>query len=210
MKFVPAPGYGAGILEKEGNFAQYVDQLLLSGHMWAASKTWDPEGTVSTVPAIATVLFGVMAGRLLRSRLTIAERTVWMFVTGGALIVAGQVLDHWLPINKNLWTSSYSIFTAGLAFQCFGAAYWLTDGLGLRGGTRPFVVFGMNAIAAYVFSGLIARVAATTGLKAAIHDGLLVSLLSPANSSLAWALLNVAVCYAGAWLLYRRGWFLKV
>lgn len=210
MRFVPVPGFGAGVLVKNGNFAQYIDQMLLSGHMYAATKNWDPEGIVSTLPAIATVLFGILAGHLLRSQRTAAERTVWMFIAGGALIVTGQILDNWLPINKNLWTSSYSIFTAGLAFQSFGAAYWLADVIRLRTGTRFCVVFGMNAIAAYVLSGLIARLAGMSGLKTAVYDGALAPLLSPSNASLAWALLNVAVCYAAALLLYRRGWFIKV
>jgi predicted acyltransferase len=210
MRFAPVPGFGFGVLVKNGNFAQYIDQIFLTGHMWQASGNWDPEGIVSTLPAIATMLFGIMAGHLLRSPRSPADRTVWMFMAGGALIIAGQILDNWLPINKNLWTSSYSMFTAGLAFQSFGAAYWITDVIGWRRGTRPLIVFGMNAIAAYVLSGLIARLASMSGAKAAIYDGALAPLLSPANASLAWALLNVAVCYAAVWLMYRRGWFIKV
>src|SRR5512140_248144 len=95
MKFVPVPGYGAGVLDKDGNFAQWIDSLTLSGHMWANTKTWDPEGIVSTLPSIATVLFGILCGHLLRSALTLARKAAWMFAAGAALIVAGLVMNVW-------------------------------------------------------------------------------------------------------------------
>jgi predicted acyltransferase len=127
MKFVPVPGYGAGVLTKEGNFAHYVDSLVLSGHMWASTKTWDPEGIVSTIPSVATALFGVLMGDLLRSRLGREEQTAWTVLCGNVLIAAGLLMHPWLPINKSLWTSSFAIFMAGMAMVCFGALFWLID-----------------------------------------------------------------------------------
>src|SRR5206468_8715095 len=119
MMLVPVPGHGAGTLEKEGNLAQYMDDFVLNGpiigtHVWKSAKTWDPEGIISTLPAIASCLFGIMTGHLLRSKLTPEVKTAWMFVAGNLLMFAGLVMDIWLPINKNLWTSSYSVFMAGV------------------------------------------------------------------------------------------------
>ena len=149
MKLYPVPGYGPGILEKEGNFAQYIDSLILSGHMWATSKTWDPEGVVSTLPAIATTLFGVLTGHLLRIRKSPEEKTAWIFVLGNALLFTGAVMSLWLPINKNLWTSSYSIFMAGLAANVFAFCYLIIDVKGYTKWTLPFRAYGMNAILIY-------------------------------------------------------------
>jgi len=123
VKLAPVPGFGSGVLEKDGNFAQYIDQLVLSGHMWASTRTWDPEGIVSTLPAVATMLFGVLAGHLLRSRLSPESKTAWLMVLGNALMAAGSIWAWWLPINKNLWTSSYSLLMAGMAAR--GVAFIL-------------------------------------------------------------------------------------
>src|SRR6185436_8881765 len=105
----------SGLLEKGDNFSAYIDNLLLNGpvigtHVWKVARTWDPEGTVSTIPAIATCLFGILAGHLLRSRRTVEEKTAWLTVTGALLVWLGLVMDFWLPINKGIWTSSYSVF----------------------------------------------------------------------------------------------------
>ena len=157
MKLAPVPGFGAGILEKEGNFAQYVDQLVLSGHMWASSKTWDPEGIVSTLPAIATILFGILTGHLLRSRLMPESKTAWLMVMGNCLIGAGLIWAWWLPINKPLWTSSYSLLMAGMAANVFGCCYWLIDIQGYRRWSQPLAIYGMNAITVYVLAGLLSK-----------------------------------------------------
>src|SRR5208337_3727424 len=120
MKLAPVPGYGAGVLEKTGNFSQYIDNLVLNGpvigtHVYAGSKVWDPEGIVSTIPAIATCLFGILTGRLLQSKLSAEAKTSWILAAGCLLLFTGQIMNVWLPINKNLWTSSYSVFMAGMA-----------------------------------------------------------------------------------------------
>ena len=116
MTLFPVPGYGPGVLEPIGNFAQWVDQAVLAGHMYSRTKVWDPEGIVSTLPAIANVLFGALTGMLLRKpELAPAERASWILVSGGALAFLGAFLDHFLPINKQIWTPSYAVFTSGLA-----------------------------------------------------------------------------------------------
>jgi len=204
-------GYGKG-----STFAQYVDGLYLKGHMYGATKTWDPEGIVSTLPAIGTALFGFLCGHLLRAGLTDTAKALWMAGIGAALTIAGLITDAWQPINKQLWTVPYTMLMAGLAFLVFGACYYIVDVRGLRGRwTKPLVIMGMNAMAVYILSGTIARlmsliqVSQGVSLKMYLYRGLFAPLASPINSSLLWALANVAVCWLAAWGMYRRGWFLK-
>ena len=133
MFYIPIPEFGAGLFEKGKNFAAYIDSILLTGHMWSATKTWDPEGIISTIPAIATTLFGAILGDYLRnSPHDKMEKSVWMFVFGAGLLLLGAVLDMWMPINKSLWTVSYSIFMAGWALCIFGIFYFLIDAKGIK------------------------------------------------------------------------------
>ena len=220
MKLAPVPGFGAGILEKEGNFAQYIDQLVLSGHMWASSKTWDPEGSVSTLPAIATVLFGILTGHLLRSRLNPESKTAWLMVMGNCLIGGGLVWAWWLPINKPLWTSSYSLFMAGMAANVFGCCYWLIDIKGYRRWSRPFAIYGMNAITVYVLAGALSKlssfikVAGVDGSEITagkwVYEHIYAPLASPVNASLLYALTYVAILYGVSWFMHRMKWFVRV
>lgn len=210
MTLIPVPGYGPGVLQPVGNFAQWIDSMVLSGHMWRVTKVWDPEGLVSTIPAISTTLFGILAGQLLRTpRLTPAEKAAWMLAWGNAMLLAGNALGVFLPINKNLWTSSYSVAMAGMALIVFGICYWLVDVQGWRGWTKAFVVFGMNAIAMFVFAGLLARILGLTQWKQSIFNAVFAPLASPRNASLLYAVCFVLVCYSVAWLLYRRKWFVR-
>jgi predicted acyltransferase len=219
MTLIPVPGYGPGRLDVEGNLAHYVDRLVLGAHNYANTRTWDPEGVVSTLPAIATALFGVLAGQILRLRRGLAERTTWLFVAGSLLLAAGLICTAWLPINKKLWTDSFALFMAGLDFTVFAIFAWFIDGLGWRKLARPMVIFGMNAIALYMISEGLAelldavRVNAAGGaisLQAYIYRAWFAPLASPPNASLLYALAFVAVVYAAAYGLYRRGWFLRV
>ena len=113
MAFAPVPGYGHGRLDVDGNFAHYVDRVVLGAHNYAHTKTWDPEGIISTLPAIATLLFGILAGRMLQMKRELSEKALWMLFTGSILIAAGLIVNIWLPINKKLWTASFALFMAG-------------------------------------------------------------------------------------------------
>lgn len=219
MTLIPVPGYGPGRLDVAGNFAHYIDQLVLGTHNYAHTRTWDPEGIVSTLPAIATALFGILAGQILRLRRPLAERTTWLFVTGSLLLLLGLICSAWLPINKKLWTDSFALFMAGLDFLVFAIFAWFIDGLGWRKPARPMVIFGMNAIALYMISEGLAelldavRVNGAGGkisLQAYIYRAWFAPLASPPNASLLYSLAFVAVVYAAAYGLYRRGWFLRV
>ncbi len=202
--------------DKGSTFSQYADGLFLTGHMYSATKTWDPEGIVSTLPAIGTALFGILCGHLLRSGYQMAEKAAWMLVSGNALIFLGLALDYWQPINKQLWTVPYTLLMAGLALVVFGSCYWLIDVRGHRGRlTRAFAILGMNALAVYILSGLIARMLGLikpggVSIRAMLYQNLFAPLASPYHASLLWALANVAVCWLAAWIMYRRGWFLRV
>jgi predicted acyltransferase len=215
MKLVPVPGLGPGHLEKGQNLSAYVDSIVLSGHMWSHTKTWDPEGTLSTLPAIATTLFGVLAGHIVRLRRDLAERACWIFASGAVLLFAGLIMSAWLPINKSIWTSSYAVFMAGLASIEFGVLFWILDGRGWQGWwSRPFAIYGMNAIAVFIAAGLIGRLLGLihTGgisLQQAIYQTVFAPLASPVNASLLYAIANVIFFYLIAWLMYRRGWFLR-
>lgn len=210
MMLVPVPGYGAGHLDVERNFAHYIDWTVLGRHNYAGTKTWDPEGIVSTLPAIATTLFGIMAGHILRLRRELSERTTWLFLAGNLLIAAGLIANIWLPINKKLWTSSFSLFMAGLDFVVFAICVWLVDGLGVRRAFKPLVIIGMNAITVYMASELLYEFLSATHLQGPLFEGVFRPLASPYNASLLYALAYTALMWLLAYAMYRRGWFWKV
>jgi len=218
MFLVPVPGFGAGNLTPEGNLAAFIDRAIFSGHIY--TKNFDPEGILSTLPSIATTLCGVLTGHWLRTRNNQVEKVAGMFVAGATCVVLGWVMNAWFPINKSLWTSSYVFFTAGLALQLLAICYWLTDIKGYRRWAKPFIIFGVNAIAVYVLSGLLGRIMSlwripnTSGgmgnLKTFIFEHAFASWASPVNASLAYS-----ICYVLLWLglmtiLYRKAIFMKV
>ncbi len=209
MRFYPVPGCGAGSFEAGCNFARYVDSLFLSGHMYSQTKFYAPEGIVSTLPAISTVLFGILAGHLLRSARNSSGLLLQLGAGGVSLSCLGFMLNAWIPINKQLWTTSYTLLMAGLAMIWFGIWYAAADLGGWRRWFKPFEIFGSNAILVYVLSGAIARYMGRAGLTAETYGWLASSGLEPVQASLAYAILNVLACYLAAWLLWRRGWFVK-
>ena len=215
MKLVPVPGFGAGHLDVEGNFAHYIDRIVLGRHNYGDTKTWDPEGIVSTIPAIATALFGVLAARVLQSKRELAARCSWLFVIGGLLLTTALICNIWLPINKKLWTSSFCLLMAGLDFMVFAGVLWVIDGEGHSRFTKPFSIIGMNAIAVYMASEVLASTIDTIhvggeSLQEVIYRGAFASWLAPANASLAYASTFVLTMFGLAYGLYRRRWFLKV
>ncbi len=219
---IPVPGYGAGVLQPLGNLCWYVDSNLLAGHTWSGAPApgFDPEGIVSTLGAIATTLCGVVTGQWLRSSSTKEEKTAWMFVAGNILLLLGAIADMWMPINKNMWTSSYVIFMAGWALVCLAAFYWLIDVKGYRKWAMPFVHYGMNAIAVFVLSGVVARLmgliklskpdGSSITLKNYIFENWYLSFASPVNASTLFAITFIAVMYLVVWVLWKKKWFIKV
>jgi predicted acyltransferase len=219
MTLVPVPGYGPGRLDVEGNFAHYIDRIVLGSHNYMWTKTWDPEGIVSTLPAIATALFGILAGHLLRLDRALAKRTAWLLLIGTLLIAAGLISNVWLPINKKLWTSSFSLFMAGLDFVIFAMFLWLVDGKGYKRAVKPLVIMGMNAIVVYMASELLDEVLSAIRWPAGGHvinlhtwifATLFAPLAAPMNASLLFAIAYTLLMYLLAYGMYRRGWFVRI
>jgi predicted acyltransferase len=215
MTLIPVPGIGEPNLEPATNLGAWLDNLLLGGHLWSASKVWDPEGILSTIPAISTGLSGVLAGHLVRSKTRDVSKVVWLFIAGAFCVFLGLFWDLSFPINKALWTSSYVLYTSGIALQCLAVCYWFIDILGYKGWTTPWVAFGMNALSAYVLSGLMARLLGLIkigdqSLKGWIFENLFMSWLPPYNASLAFAIVFVLCLFIPSWILYRKGIIIKV
>lgn len=188
MTLVPVPGYGAGVLTPEGNLAAYIDNLILHGHL--LQTTWDPEGLLSTIPALATMLFGVLAGQWLDTPRDPYEKVAGLFVMGNAGLVLGIVWDSVFPINKQLWTSSYVVFTTGIALSALACCYWVIDLKGYRRSVTPCVVFGMNAITVYTLSSMLDRLLAWWSLRQ--PDGSQVSFRT-------WLYIHGFASWAGQW-----------
>ena len=220
MRFVPTPGYLPGDYSKEGSIAAFIDRKILGAHIWKGGKIYDPEGLLSTIPAIATTLCGVLAGHWLRGRRGDMEKVAGLFVAGATGVVLGWAWGHWFPINKALWTSSYVVFTTGMALQFLAFCYWLIDIKQYRRWALPFVIFGVNALAVFVLSGVLARLFTlwkmpradgTPGnLQVFIHEHLFASWAAPLNASLFYAITFVLLWLGLMAILYRRKIFIKV
>jgi predicted acyltransferase len=218
MTLVPVPSYGAGDLSMEGNLAAYIDRRVLTVHTW--KPLYDPEGILSTIPALATALCGVLAGHLLRSQKSPIEKVSAMFVAGAVGVASGWVWNFWFPINKALWTSSYVLLSAGLALQFLALCYWLIDIHKYRRWAAPFLIFGSNALAVYFLSELSSRIISLVtltradggaiSLKAFIYENLFASWATPVNASLMFAVSTVLLWLGLMSLLYRRKIFIKV
>ena len=232
MLLVPVPDVNgsvvAGALEPGRDFGAYIDRLLFTGHMWVKSKTWDPEGLFSTIPALTSMLFGVLLGHWLALDTSRAEKTVWMMIVGLLCLWVGAMLDAALmPINKSLWSTSYAVFMTGWGLLVFACFYWLIDGshsAWLRERSQqwflPLTIYGMNALFIFAFSGLVAKMlgfikfAGDDGnmlsLKALLYAPIKASSLAPVNQSLLFALLfNLTMLVIG-WIMWKKKWFIKV
>jgi predicted acyltransferase len=205
MLLAPVPGVGAGVLEPGKNFAHWFDAPILAGHMWAHSKTWDPEGILSTFPAVGNVLLGALAGHLLRG-----NRMKDIPMLGAALVIIGLVVNEWFPINKPIWSTSYVLVTCGLASMVFWLSWYAVDIKNGRVPVRPFEILGVNALVAFVGSGVLARILNSTDGHEWLMERVLSPLASPVNASLLYALTNVAIMFAVSWVLWQRKIFVKL
>jgi predicted acyltransferase len=231
MTVLPVPGEGTiGALllnEPSRTMAAWTDRVLLDwsrwglgNHIWVGGVTWDPEGILSTVPAVCTAMLGNLAGRWIAERRPLTERLAGMSAVGSLGMMAGLTW-HWVfPINKSLWTSSYVVFTAGMAALTLSTIMWIVDFQKVRGWTKPFVIYGVNPIIAFIGSGVMARLlysiikVTSDGrripLQAWLYQTFFASWLSPLNASLAFALAFVGFWYGVLYLLWRRNIILKV
>lgn len=220
MACLSAPGFPTGDLSKEGSVASFIDRVVLGSHIWSQGKVYDPEGLLSTIPALATTLLGVLTGQWLRTTKSDYEKVAGMFVAGICCLVIGWAWNPFFPINKSLWTSSYVLFTGGLALQLLAFCYWLIDIKNYRAWAKPFEVFGVNAIALFVGSGIMAKLmgiikipradGSRPALKTWIYSSLFAWWAPPKVASLAFAIAFILLWLGLMWILYRRKIFIKV
>ena len=223
LRWVPVPGSGLpgrdiALLDADANLVAWLDrQLFSAAHLY--ERVRDPEGLLSTLPALATVLIGMIAGLWLQTARSAPRKVAGLAMAAAGLLLAGYVWSLWFPLNKKLWTSSYVLVAAGWSMLALMLCFWLIDVPPRR--TRmigPMVVFGSNAIAAYMISELLAilfsvihwqRDGAEMSLQRFLYQHLFVPFGEPALASFAYSAAFTALCLVPVWLLYRRGIFLK-
>jgi predicted acyltransferase len=241
ITMIPVPGCEVTTMnDKACNLAAYIDRLLITApHIWRYGKVYDPEGILSTIPAIVTTISGVLTGKWLmksdKSQVTSDERVdpspvtgdsplnkaSGLFFFGVVLFALGWIWNFFFPFNKALWTSSYVLVTSGLALLFLASCYWLIDIKGYRRWTKPFVIFGVNALALFVFSGLFARMMSAVrvaytdegkgvSVQRWLMDSVYLRMLEPINASLAYAISFILLWLLLMWLLYRKQIFIKV
>jgi predicted acyltransferase len=269
MTTIPVPGCEITTIDdKACNLAAYIDRMILGeNHIWRGGKVYDPEGILSTIPAIATTISGVLAGTWLSKRdvggamkdetatkssppykggvaaasadgVVLSEsaeknpvapapgsdasnKVSGLFFFGALLLAVGFIWNSFFPFNKALWTSSYVVITSGLALLTLGFCYWLVDIKGYKAWAKPFMIFGANALALFVFSGIFARMISAYkiaagpegqpwSLQKTVVQNVFLALFQPINASLAYAICFILLWLFLMWLLYRKKIFIKV
>lgn len=222
MTLIAVPGCEVTTInDKACNLAAYLDRLVLGeNHIWAQSKVFDPEGILSTIPAVVTTVSGILTGIWLKSDRSDLEKVGGIFFGGVVLVALGWYWNLFFPWNKALWTSSYVLYTSGLALCFLGFCYWLIDIKGYRKWSKPFIIFGVNALALFVFSGLLTKIlylikipaadGKTVSLYAWIYQNVFLPFAAPVNASLMFAVSYILLWLFLMWLLYRKRIYIKV
>jgi predicted acyltransferase len=230
MTLIPVPNFGPANLDKGTNLAAWIDNLLLKNHLWSFSKTWDPEGILSTIPAIANGIIGLLVGQLLNSSLTKKEKAIKMFGSGLALVFVGLIWNEFFPLNKSLWTSSFVLYTAGFATLFLAILYYIIDIKGYKNWTTPVLVWGINPMIVFFLSGILPRVLSSIkvpnpeyairnlneipeqiGLQDYLNRFCILPYFDdPKLASLIWALLNILFWSFVLWFFYKKKLFFKV
>jgi|AntAceMinimDraft_11_1070367.scaffolds.fasta_scaffold47220_1 predicted acyltransferase len=223
MTLIPVPGVGPANVEKATNIAAWFDYLLLPDHLWASAKTWDPEGILSTIPAIGTGIAGLLTGALLTGTLSTQKKGLYLLLAGVAGILLGLLWNEVFPINKALWTSSYVLYAAGIALVVLALLYFIIDYKEWKGWIIPFLVFGVNPMVVFFFSGIIPRVlsgirvahpvnpAETIGLQNYLYDFQIAPyFVDPKSASIAGALTYLTIWFVILYVFYRKKLIFKV
>ena len=223
MRWVPIPGIGVPthsvpLLDPNQNWVAYLDRKLLSGRLYEGVR--DPEGLLSNIPAMGTILFGVLTGIWLRRSTSASTKALGLLGASISGLVLGTVWNIWFPINKKLWTSSYVLFAAGCTLLLLAVCFYAVEiKKWTRGWTFPWLVFGSNAITAYVFSELLAATLDTisvhdggkiTNLQQYIYQHWFFPIIDPAFGSLMYAIAFVLVCFVPVLWMYRKKIFVKI
>ena len=217
MCFIPVPDGTPANLNPETNFGAWIDRLVFgSNHLWRESKTWDPEGLLGTLPAMATGLFGIRVGTWLkRPDREASVKVTWMFVYGVSAVVVALAWDLFFPINKALWTSTFVLYTGGLATIALAFTYWLVDVQGCKKYIWIFVVFGMNAITGYVLSGILQGIINFTSIGGVpttlwFYKHAIAPYFAPFNASLVRAIIYLILTWLPMYWLYKKKIYIKV
>ncbi|QIR35520.1 DUF5009 domain-containing protein [Tolypothrix sp. PCC 7910] len=219
MQLIPVPGYGAGNLTPEGNLVGYCDRLILGQQHLLGGKPFDPEGLLSTLPAVVTVLVGYFTGEWLSKQPQQSRTSINLVIGGMSCILVGHLWGFLFPINKQLWTSSFVIFTSGFALLLLAACYELIEVRGLKWLGFPFEIMGLNAIFAFVGSGFVARILIKTHIGNSsdapttytwIYEHLFKPWAGALNGSLLFAMTTVIFWWLILYFMYRRSWYLKI
>ena len=223
MAFVPVPGFGPANFDKGTNLAAWLDNTLLNGHLWSVSKTWDPEGILSTLPTIGTGILGMYIGQLLNLPVSKTEILKKTSIAGIVLLIGGLLWNIIFPINKSLWTSSYVLYTAGIATICLSLLYYIIDIQGYKKWAKLFLIWGVNPMIVFFFSGIIPRVLGSIKVQNPEIGGEEISVLTliykhgiapcfenPLNASLAYALSYAVFWSVILWIFYKKKLIFKV
>lgn len=223
MAFVPVPGFGPANFEKGTNLAAWLDNVILNGHLWSVSKTWDPEGILSTLPAIGTGILGMFIGQILNLQINKIEIVKKLAIAGIAFVILGLLWNIIFPINKSLWSSSYVLYTAGIATICLTLLYYIIDIANYKKWTKLFLIWGVNPMIVFFFSGIIPRVMSyikvqspeiateQIGLQTLIYKyGIATCFENPLNASVAYALSYAIFWSLILWVFYKKKLIFKV
>ncbi|MBW1654818.1 acyltransferase family protein [Flavobacterium quisquiliarum] len=223
MTLIPVPGFGEANLERGTNLAAWVDSVLLKGHMYHETKTWDPEGILSTIPSIVNGIIGLFIGQILLLGATKINKAQRMGMIGVGLIFFGLMWDLVFPINKSIWTSSYVLYTTGLATVCLTALYYIIDIAEYKKGFKLFVIWGVNPMIVFFASQIIPQALTmirfqnphnpeeqTNLLNYLYNFGIAPFFSNPMTASLAGALTYVAIWTFILWNFYRNKLIFKV
>jgi Uncharacterized conserved protein len=221
LMLIPPPDRETLLQTKDDNLGAWLDRIIFgTAHLWKVSKTWDPEGLLSTLPALFNTLAGTLTGSYLRSQAQPIEKAAGMFFAGSILLGIGGALDWAFPINKSIWSPSYAVFTSGYAMVVLAMCYYAIDVKGWKKWSKPLVVFGVNALLLFFASGILARVMGTLikfsvdtevlSLQQWIYKYLLASWAGEMLGSHLYPLLLVVAWYMVLRALYERNWGWKV
>jgi predicted acyltransferase len=223
MTLVPVPGIGEANLDKGTNLASWLDSILLKGHMYSGTITWDPEGVLSTIPSIVNGIIGLLIGQLLQQKTAKINIAKKMAMTGIALIIGGLLWNIIFPINKSIWTSSYVLYTTGLATTTLSILYYLIDIAEYKKGFKLFLIWGVNPMIVFFASQIIPQALVMIQFENPHKTDEQINLLSylyvygiapffsnPMMASLAGALVYVAIWTFILWIFYRNKLIFKV